>query len=213
MELFTPGLEAYAGRFTTPEMPILSEITAFTQAHTPRPGMMSGHVQGMLLRMLSLMIRPKYVLEIGTFTGYSAICLAAGLQPGGLLITIDRDEQLHAQCKTFFQQAGLADVIRPITGNARDVLSGLDYTFDLVFIDADKENYMAYYEAVLPSVRAGGWLLADNVLFHGEVLQPEDRQSKPARAIQAFNAHVAADDRVEQVLLTIRDGLMLMRKK
>ncbi|MCL6524213.1 MAG: class I SAM-dependent methyltransferase [Thermoflavifilum sp.] len=213
MELFTPGLEAYAERFTSSETSILKEIASFTQAHTSRPHMMSGHLQGVFLSMISRMIKPKYVLEIGTFTGYSAICLATGLQPGGYLITIDRDERLHTQCKAFFQQAGLAEVIRPITGDALYILQDLDQTFDLVFIDADKENYITYYETILPRVATGGWILADNVLFHGEVLQPIAKQSKPAQAIQAFNQHIAADNRVEHLLLTIRDGLMLIRKK
>ncbi|MBX5439444.1 MAG: class I SAM-dependent methyltransferase [Thermoflavifilum sp.] len=213
MELFAGGLEDYAARYTTPESALLQEIAAYTQAHTSRPGMMSGHVQGMLLQMISWMIRPMHILEIGTFTGYSAVCLAAGLQPGGYLITIDRDAAQHQQARERITRAGLADRIRFLTGPALDILPTLRERFDLVFIDADKEHYVDYYELVIDRVRPGGFILADNVLFHGEVLLPESRQSKAAKAIQRFTTHVAADARVEQVLLTVRDGLMLIRKK
>jgi len=213
MELFAGGLEAYAARYTSPESALLQQIAAYTQAHTSRPGMMSGHVQGALLQMISRMIRPRYVLEIGTFTGYSAVCLAAGLQPGGYVITIDRDEKLHQQFKERLEKAGLSDKILLKTGNALDIIPTLTETFDLVFIDADKENYIRYYELVLDRVKPDGFVLADNVLFHGEVLLPEDQQSKSAQAIQRFNAHVAQDTCVEHVLLTVRDGLMLIRKK
>ncbi|MBX6360152.1 MAG: class I SAM-dependent methyltransferase [Acidobacterium ailaaui] len=213
MELFASGLEAYAARYTSPESALLQEIAAYTQAHTSRPGMMSGHVQGVFLQMISYMIRPQHVLEIGTFTGYSAVCLAAGLQPGGYIITIDRDAQLHQQVKQWIEKNGLTEKIRLKTGQALDILPALSETFDLVFIDADKENYVRYYELIFDRVRPGGFILADNVLFHGEVLELPEQQSKAAKAIQMFNAHVAADARVDQVLLTIRDGLLLIRKK
>lgn len=202
----------YSGEFSSGEDGILSEISAFTTANHPDPGMLSGHVQGKLLQMFSTMIRPHRVLEIGTMTGYSAICLAEGLLPDGKLHTMELRERDVLTAKGFIDKSKFADQIIVHTGEALDLIEKLNEAWDLVFIDADKINYVNYYEAVMPAVRQNGFILADNVLFHGEVLEDQLR-GKNGKAIQAFNEHVKKDERVEQVLLTIRDGLMLIRKK
>lgn len=174
--------------------------------------MLSGQVQGKFLQMISCMIRPQRVLEIGTMTGYSAICLAEGLKEGGRLHTIELRERDAELARENISRSRFRDRIIVHAGDALSCLSTLQGTWDLVFIDADKVNYIRYYEAVLPSLRPGGFILADNVLFHGEVLE-DQLKGKNARAIDAFNGHVRSDARVEHVLLTVRDGLMLIRKK
>jgi predicted O-methyltransferase YrrM len=205
-------VSAYAERYTTPEEDLLHEIAASTHAHHPKAHMLSGHLQGQFLTLISHMISPKRILEVGTFTGYSAICLANGLQADGMLHTIEvRDEDAQT-ARSHFDRSDHSDRIQLHIGDALDVIETLKETWDLVFIDADKVNYIRYYEAVLPRLRNGGWILADNALFHGEVLETPPR-GKNAIAMDAFNRHVAEDPRVEQVLLTIRDGLMLIRKK
>jgi len=162
--------------------------------------------------MISLMLQPRRVLEIGSFTGYSALCMARGLPKDGKLHTIELREADAATAYKFFKLSIWKDQIILHLGNALEIIPGLNEPWDLVFIDADKTGYIDYYEQVLPQMRPGAWMLADNVLFHGDVLE-ETVKGKNAKAIQAFNDHVLNDDRVEQVLLTIRDGLMLIRKK
>jgi predicted O-methyltransferase YrrM len=156
------------------------------------------------------MIRPQKILEIGTFTGFSALCLAKGLQPGGSLHTIELREDDAATAKKYFVQANVNSIVLHV-GDAREIIPSLEEQWDLVFIDADKVSYIDYYELTLPAVKQGGFILADNVLFHGEVLQAE-LKGKNAKAIQAFNEYVANDNRVEKVLLTVRDGLLLIKK-
>lgn len=205
-------VNAYSAQYSTPEEALLREISEYTQSYHPDPGMLSGHVQGKFLQMLSYMVRPHNVLEIGTLSGYSALCLAAGLESGGHLHTIelrDRDAEL---ARGFVAKSRFSEMITVHTGDALEIIEKLKRPWDLVFIDADKINYVRYFEAVLPEVRSGGFLLADNVLFHGQVLEDEVK-GKNAKAIQAFNEHIKKDDRIESVLLTIRDGLMLIRKK
>jgi caffeoyl-CoA O-methyltransferase len=210
MELVNHIAEDYAKRFSSPLDDILQEVEDFTLKHHPHAQMLSGHVQGKLLEMISCMIRPHRILEIGTFTGFSALCLAKGLQAGGLLHTIELREDDADSAKKYFKQANAENIILHI-GDAKDIIPALKEEWDLVFIDADKVSYIDYYELTLPAVNKDGFILADNVLFHGEVLQAE-LKGKNAKAIQAFNEHVANDVRVQKVLLTVRDGLMLMKK-
>jgi len=202
----------YSAAFSSPEDELLAEISAHTLTSHPEPGMLSGQVQGRFLRMLSYMVRPSRVLEIGTMTGYSAICLAEGLAEGGMLHTVELRENDAVWARANISRSRHGDRIIVHTGEALPCMETLQETWDLVFIDADKVNYIRYYEAVLPSLRPGGFILADNVLFHGEVLEDQPK-GKNARAIHAFNGHVRSDARVEHVLLTVRDGLMLIRKK
>jgi len=202
----------YSGKFSSEEDGILQEISTYTAANHPDPGMLSGHVQGKLLQMISCMITPARVLEIGTMVGYSAICLAEGLTDDGQLHTIELREKDSYIARGFIIRTRFKDRILVHTGEALPIIETLNEDWDLVFIDADKINYVRYYEAVLPRVRPGGFILADNVLFHGEVLE-DQLKGKNARAIQVFNEHVQQDERVENVLMTVRDGLMLIRKK
>jgi predicted O-methyltransferase YrrM len=162
--------------------------------------------------MLSNMIAPHHILEIGTYTGYSAICLAQGLQPDGHLHTIEVDEELEDIAASYITQAGLRTAITQHIGAAADIIPSIDAQFDLVFIDADKSNYELYYDLVFPKVPIGGYIIADNVLYDGEVVLPLSAQSKNARAMVAFNEKVSADARVQHLLLAVRDGLMILRK-
>lgn len=211
MELVNDIAEQYAKQFSSPLDSILQEIEDFTMQHHPHAHMLSGHVQGKVLEMLSTMLQPEHILEIGTFTGFSALCLLKGLKPGGTLHTIELRESDAATAKKYFDKANVTDKVMLHIGDARALIPGLQQQWDLVFIDADKTGYIDYYELTLPQLKPGGFIIADNVLFHGEVLQ-ENLKGKNAKAIQAFNEHVAKDSRVEQVLLTVRDGLLLIRK-
>ena len=210
--LVHPDAEHYAGIHTSAEDAVLQKINEATYADHAQPHMLSGHVQGKLLEMLSKMLKPRRILEIGSFTGYSAICLAKGLGEGGQLHTIELREADATTSRENFRLANMQNLITLHTGNALDIIPTLPDTWDLVFIDADKVNYIAYYEMVLPRLEQGGIIIADNVLFHGQVLQ-EPLKGKNATAIDAFNKHVSEDIRTEQVFLTVRDGLMLVRKK
>jgi predicted O-methyltransferase YrrM len=174
--------------------------------------MLSGHLQGNFLKFISNILQPKYVLEIGTFTGYSAICLANGIQQGGQLHTIELREPDAATANQNFAFAKMNNLITLHCGNALNIIPTLSYEWDVVFIDADKAGYIDYYELVLPRLSARGIIIADNVLFHGQVLQ-NPITGKNAKAIHAFNEHVANDNRVEQVMLTLRDGLLLIKKR
>jgi len=210
MELVNHIAEAYAKRFSSPLDAVQQEVEDYTLQNHPHAQMLSGHVQGKVLEMISCMIQPQHILEIGTFTGFSALCLAKGLQPGGRLHTIELREEDAATAQKYFNAANVNNITLH-TGDAKQVIGTLHEQWDLVFIDADKTGYIDYYELTLPYVKQGGFILADNVLFHGEVLQKEVK-GKNAKAIQAFNEHVAKDSRVENVLLTVRDGLMLIKK-
>ena len=212
MELINSIAEQYAKLYTTTLDNVLLEIEEYTVVNHPHAQMLSGHVQGKVLEMFSKMIEPKTILEIGTFTGFSALCLAKGLQADGKLHTLELRAEDAVIAANYFTKAAMNSRIQLHVGNALQIIPTLNETWDLVFIDADKVNYINYYELTLPSVKSGGWLLADNVLFHGEVLQ-ENVKGKNAKALQAFNEHVKNDDRVEQVMLTVRDGLLLIQKK
>jgi predicted O-methyltransferase YrrM len=212
MELINQQAEIYAKKNTSALDDVLSEIEAFTVSNHPHAQMLSGHVQGKVLELFSKMIAPERILEIGTFTGFSALCLAKGLTGNGKLVTIELREDDAATAKGYFVKAGMEPKVNLYVGDALEIIPALKENWDLVFIDADKVNYINYYELTLPSVKKGGWILADNVLFHGEVLE-ENIKGKNARAIDAFNEHVTNDNRVEQAVLTIRDGLLLIQKK
>jgi caffeoyl-CoA O-methyltransferase len=210
--LISKQLDDYAGQYTTPELPALAALNRETNMKRGDAVMLSGHLQGTFLQMISHMVRPKNILEIGTYTGYSAICLAQGLQEGGILHTIELDEELQEMSSRYFVKAGLQDKIVQHIGQADTIIPSLTGSFDLVFIDADKVNYSVYYDLVFDKVAVGGYILADNVLYDGEVVLTEDEQSKNGRAICSFNDKIKADGRIEHLLAPIRDGLMIVRK-
>lgn len=212
-QLFLPvAINDYAEAYTTPETAALASLNRETNVKVELPVMLSGHLQGGLLQMISHMIRPNRVLEIGTYTGYSAICLAQGLPDDGILHTIDINEELEEMCFRYFCKAGLEKKIVQHIGKAAQIIPELEGEFDLVFIDADKQNYSLYYDLVFDRVPVGGYILADNVLYDGEVINPANEQSKNARAIHAFNEKVKNDKRIEHLLLPVRDGIMIVRK-
>ena len=212
MEIIHHLAEAYAAQFTSPEDELLQQVSQQTRQDHPMWHMLSGQVQGKFLSFISTILSPKYVLEIGTFTGYSAICLAKGLRTDGELHTIEiRKEEAATASENFSKFKGNKQ-IHLHTGNAKEIVTCLPYEWDLVFIDADKTSYIDYYESVVPRLSDKGIIIADNMLFHGEVLA-EPVTGKNAKAIHAFNNHVNNDARTEQVMLTIRDGMMLIKKK
>lgn len=204
-------VEQYADAMTSDETALLAQVNADTVATHQLHHMLSGKVQGKFLTFISQLMQPKYVLDIGTFTGYSALCLAMGLQKNGELHTIELREEDAATAKANFNHFNTNKKIHLHLGKALDIIPTLPYKWDLVFIDADKTGYIDYYEMVLPLLNDNGLIIADNVLFHGQVLE-QPLKSKSAKAIAAFNAHIAADKRVEQVMLTVRDGLLLIKK-
>lgn len=212
MDPVSEVVSAYAAQYSSPEPELLRSVAAQTIASHPQAHMLSGHLQGRFLAMISKLVQPDFILEIGTFTGYSALCLAEGLSEQGQLHTIESrlSEQLTA--RENFNLSARARQLILHGGDAKQIIPQLPFTWDLVFIDADKTGYIDYYELILPRLRKGGMILADNVLFHGEVLYPP-LKGKNAKAIQAFNEHISADERVEKVLLTLRDGLLLVQKK
>jgi caffeoyl-CoA O-methyltransferase len=212
MDLVNPLVEAYAQRFSSPVDALLEEVASTTERLHPQAHMMSSRLQGKFLEIFSTLLRPKRILEIGTFTGFSALCLAKGLAENGKLHTIELRDADARTAKHYFNRSNSSDSIILHTGNALSIIPELRETWDLVFIDADKTGYLDYYKLVMPDVRSGGVILADNVLFHGEVLS-ETVTGKNAQAISDFNAHVKEDSGVESVLIPIRDGLMLIRKK
>ena len=213
MDFISPELLHYAEKYTTAETDLLKRLNRETHAKIKMPQMLSGHLQGALLSMISNMIKPKYILEIGTFTGYSAICLAQGLADEGKLHTIEVNDELVPMLERYFNEAGCRDKIELHIGNALQIIPSLKENFDLVFIDADKKNYAAYFDAVIGKVRRGGFILADNVLWSGKVLEDETTMDSDTKAIVAFNKKVHADNRVDNLLLPVRDGLMMMRVK
>jgi predicted O-methyltransferase YrrM len=210
MHLVSDDINAYAEAHSAKESPVLKELRERTFAEMELPQMVSGHLQGRILSLFSRLVQPKQILEIGTFTGYSAICLAEGLAPGGVLHTMDIDPEISAFATTYFQKAGLSDRITAHVGNAVDVVKALPGPFNLVFIDADKENYSNYFDLVIDKVPAGGLIIADNVLWSGKVLEAE--KDEETAALDAYNRKIMADPRVNPVLLPVRDGLMVVQK-
>ena len=212
MDIINPLAQAYSEKYSSTETPLLQEIADHTIRNHVEPQMLSGHLQGKFLEMISRLHRPHRILEIGTFMGYSALCLAAGLAEGGQLHTLELREADAALAAENFRKANQQDRIILHIGNALQIITSLQEAWDLVFIDADKVNYSEYYKLVLPRVRPGGLIIADNVLYHGEVFDAVIR-GKNARAIHAFNELVREDDSVEKVMVTLRDGLLMIRKK
>jgi len=210
MDLIPEDLQKYVEEHTSPENDLLRKIARDTHAKILMPRMLSGHVQGRYLSMISKLMKPQNILEVGTYTGYSALCLAEGLTPEGRLVTIDKNEELESRVRNYFEQAGLADKIDYRIGDAADIIPSLNIVFDLVFIDADKENYINYYDLVFDKVRPGGLILADNVLWSGKVVKANP--DKDTRALMEFNRKVRNDARMECMLLPLRDGIMMIRK-
>lgn len=212
MEFISKELDEYCVGHTSTENEILNKLNRETHAKVLQPRMLSGHFQGRFLSMLSQMIRPKNILEIGTFTGYSALCLAEGLQENGKLLTIDVNEELEEFVSGFFNQSSLKNKIEFRIGNAIEIIPTLTQTFDLVFIDADKLNYHKYYDLVFDKVNQGGYIISDNVLWSGKVFDPS-KKDKDTVSIRAFNKKLHEDPRTENILLPIRDGLIVVRKR
>lgn len=212
MHLLSQDIEKYISEHTSPQDELLQELERDTHLNVLRPQMLSGQVQGAFLRLFTELFRPKRVLEIGTFTGYSALCLAQGMPEDGELITIDINEELKDRIKYYIDKAGFSDLIQPIIGDAKEVIPELKGTFDLVFIDADKQRYPEYYDLVFNKVHPGGYIVADNVLWYGKIAD-KDAKDKATKALRQYNDKVQADDRVENVMLSIRDGLLVAKKK
>ena len=206
-------IDEYIVQHTSPENNVLAELNRETHLKMLMPRMLSGHVQGKMLEMISCMLQPKYILELGTYTGYSAICLAKGLQEGGVLHTVELNDEIETFIRKQLGKAGVEDKIKLHIGSALEVIQQFDIEFDLVFIDADKRQYPQYYDAVFPLVRKGGFIIADNVLWDGKVIAPIARNDEYTRGIVEFNKMVQNDERVENVIFPIRDGLMVVRKK
>lgn len=211
MNIISPAIDQYLDMHTQEESEVLKALTRETHLKVLMPQMLSGKVQGNLLTMMSKIIQPKRILEIGTFTGYASICLAKGLTDNGLLYTIDINRELETMTDKYFKQAGVRHQIVSLYGPAVQLIPTLEETFDLVFIDADKINYSTYYDLVMEKVRPGGLIIADNVLWSGKVV--EATKDKDTMAMDAYNKKVQNDPRVENVLVPLRDGLMMARKK
>jgi predicted O-methyltransferase YrrM len=214
MEFLAEALQAYCELHSSEEPEVLKKLNRSTHAQVLQPRMLSGHLQGRFLAMISALVRPKYILEIGTYTGYSALCLAEGLAEGGKLITIDVNPELEDMVHHFVKEAGFENKIQMIIGDAYQVIRTLPQTFDLVFIDADKANYSKYFDLIIDKLAPGGLILADNVLWSGKIIDEKSlAKDKDTQLLDAFNKKVQANPRVECMLLPLRDGMMLMRKK
>ncbi|MFY0606178.1 MAG: O-methyltransferase [Cyclobacteriaceae bacterium] len=211
MDFLPESLQKYIEDHSEKESELLSKINRETHLKVLKPRMLSGHLQGRVLSMLSHMISPKYVLEIGTYTGYSALCLAEGLVEDGKLITLDVNEEMQPIVEGYFRESEYRDQIEFRLGNAQETIPTLSYEWDMVFIDADKESYSKYFELTLPQIRQGGFLIIDNVLWSGKVAEA-DKQDKATESIRAFNKMVSDHPAVQHVLFPIRDGLMVLRK-
>lgn len=213
MEFIDSALLTYCEDHTSQEDDLLLKITRETQAKVMMPRMISGHLQGKMLELFTKMQNPNTILEIGTYTGYSGICLARGLRTGGKLITLDINDELETMVRGFFEESGLAEQIDYRLGNAIEIIPTLPGPFDMVFIDADKLNYSNYYNLIIEKLNPGGLILADNVLWSGKILVEEGKKiDKDTKAILDFNAMIQNDTRVENTLLPIRDGVMMARK-
>lgn len=207
------ALTDYAASRSKPEDPLLEELSRETYLKVLNPRMISGHLQGLVLEFISKMIHPHYILEIGTFTGYSALCLSKGLAESGKLVTIELNDELKKYAEKYFARSGRGEKIEMLIGDALELIPQLSYTFDLVFMDADKTQYCAYFDRIIDKLPHGGYLLADNVLWNGKVLEPVAPDDHDTRGIITFNEKIFSDERVENVILPIRDGISLIRKK
>ena len=209
MEFLPENIEKYSAKFTQKESKLLADLNRETWAKVMVPRMLSGHMQGRILSMFSKMIRPTNILEIGTYTGYSALCMAEGIKTNGILHTIDNNEEHAAFAKIYFEKSGYNNIKQHI-GNAWDIIPNIAEKLQLVFIDADKENYSNYYNLVFDKIDIGGYIIADNVLWSGKVL--EENKDEETQAIENYNQLIHSDERVENILFPIRDGLMICRK-
>lgn len=212
MDFLDPAIDQYAQNHSQQEPELLRELNRETWTKVLQPRMLSGHLQGRTLSFLAKIMQPKAILEIGTYTGYSALCLAEGLTDGGELHTIDKNEELETMIRSYFKRSGFQDKLHLHIGNALQIIPKLKKEWDMVFIDADKENYSNYFDLVIENVRPGGLILADNVLWSGKVLHEADAKDEETKALQIFNETVSNDSRVEALLLPIRDGLMALRR-
>ncbi|MFN5784349.1 MAG: O-methyltransferase [Flavobacteriia bacterium] len=212
MEFIDPLLDEYVCAHTENEPAILKELNRKTHLSVLQPRMLSGHFQGRVLSMLSHMIKPENVLEIGTYTGYSALCFAEGIREGGKVITIDVNEELEDLVREYIDKAGMNDKIDYRIGDAMEIIPTLSEQFDVIFIDADKKNYCNYYDLVFDKVKTGGYIIADNVLWSGKVLEDYEALDRETKILMDYNNKVHNDVRVQEVLLPIRDGLMIARK-
>ena len=213
MHFISEAIEEYVINHSEDEPELLKQLSRETHQKILQPRMLSGHYQGRLLSMISKLIRPKHILEIGTYTGYSAICLAEGMQANGELHTIDHNEELFDFQRKYFDKSGYGKQIHQHLGNALEIISKLDMTFDLVFIDADKENNSNYFNAIIDKLNSGGVILTDNVLWSGKVIEKVDDKDVDTKGVMAFNTLLKNDPRVETIILPIRDGLSISRKK
>lgn len=214
MNFLNPQLEDYLSAHHSQEPELLARLNRETHLKVLQPRMLSGALQGRYLAMISKLAQPRYILEIGTYTGYSALCLAEGLnKEEGELHTLEINDELQAMAESYFAEAGFVEQITMHIGDAMETLTDLDRPWDLVFIDADKPRYLDYYKKLLPSLPSGALILADNVLWSGKVVQEPDADDESTLALIEFNAFVQEDDRVENLLLPLRDGLMCIRKK
>ncbi len=211
MHFISPELEDYAALHSEDEPQLLAELNRETHQKILQPRMLSGHFQGRVLSLLSKLVAPKAILEIGTYTGYATLCLAEGLQPEGRIHTVDNNEELADFQKKYFARSEYSDRIVQHLGNALEIIPKLNATFDLVFIDADKENYINYYNMIVPMMRKGGIILSDNVLWSGKVLEPLKASDQSTKTLLEYNKLLKNDPRVETVLLPIRDGLSVSR--
>jgi len=212
MEFISEELASYVEQHSNAESELLSKINRETHLEVLRPRMLSGPLQGRVLSILAKMISPKNVLEIGTYTGYSALCLAEGLQKDGKLTTIDKNEELEDRVRGYFSESEFKEQIEFKLGDALDLIPKLLLSFDLIFMDADKINYLNYYNLVIDKIESGSFIIADNVLWSGKVVEPESQHDADTKALIKFNKVVQNDERVENVLFPIRDGLMIIRK-
>ena len=212
MEFLPKKIEQYVRNHTQKENFVLAELNRETWAKVLIPRMLSGHLQGRALSMFSKMIKPKCILEIGTYTGYSAICLSEGMKEGGKLHTIDINEELKSISSIYFKKAGISKNIIQHVGNALKIIPNIKDDFDLVFIDADKENYSNYFEIVIEKIPIGGFIIADNVLWSGKVVEDVNEKDQETKAIKEFNNLIQTSERVENILMPIRDGLMICQK-
>lgn len=213
MDFLPETISNYVEKYSEQESELLQELNHETWEKILTPRMLSGHLQGRVLSMLSHMIQPTNILEIGTYTGYSALCLAEGLKENGSIDTIDINEELENFAKKYFDKAGLSNTIKQHIGNALDIIPTLNKKYDIVFIDADKSNYINYYNLVLDMVNPGGYIIADNVLWSGKVTEPIEKMDEDTKILVDYAKHLANDNRVQQVIFPIRDGLMIARKK
>ena len=212
MEFIEIALSVYCENHTSPESDLLKKVNRDTNAEVLLPRMLSGHLQGRFLSFISSMIKPEKILEIGTYTGYSALCLAEGLKSSGKLITIDINAELEDRVRKYFDQSEYSKNITYIIGNALNIIPSLNEEFDLVFIDADKENNDAYFDLVIDKLKTGGFLLIDNVLWSGKVIAQGVKQDKDTQSILDFNTKIQTDKRLKNMLLPIRDGIMMVQK-